>query len=210
MGHTKKVTGLAFAGKTSSFLSSSLDKTVRLWDLRADGSQSVLNMSGPPLATFDPEGYMVAATEDSHALKMYDRRNLSEPLLIGQETKAKEGNWISLAFSPDGGTVLLSTDSSQMTLIDAFTLESIHLLTGYPNNSDLRIRGDFSGDSKYVLCGGADGHIHTWKTSTGTKLCRLVGDHQAPTQCVKFNPKFCMFASACTNMEFWIPFDPNA
>lgn len=210
VGHSKKVTGLAFAGKTCSFLSSSLDKTVRLWDLRADGSQSVLTMSGPPLATFDPEGYMVAVTEDSQVLKMFDRRNLAEPLLVGQETKTRESNWISLAFSPDGGTILLSTDSSQMTLIDAFTLESIHLLTGYPNNANLRVRGDFSGDSKYVLSGGADGHIHAWKTLTGTKLCRLVGDHQAPTQCVKFNPRFCMFASACTNMEFWIPFDPNA
>lgn len=210
VGHTKKVTGLNFAGNTCSFLSSSLDKTVRLWDLRVEGFQSVLNVAGASLATFDPEGFMVAVTEDSQVLKMFDRRNLSEPLLVGQETKTKTNNWISLVFSPDGGTILLSTDSSQMYLIDAFTLESVHMLTGYPNNENLRVRGDFSSDSKYVLCGGTDGHIHCWKTSTGTKLCRLIGDHQTSTQCVKFNPRYCMFASACTNMEFWIPYDSNA
>lgn len=209
-GHTKKVTSLNFAGKSSSFVSSSLDKTVRLWDLRAEGFQSVLTMSGPTLATFDPEGFMVAVTEDSQVLKMFDRRNLSDPLITGQEIKNKDNTWISIAFSPDGGNILLSTDSSQMTLIDAFTLESLHMLTGYPNNANLRVKGDFSADSKYVLCGSTDGHIHVWKTSTGTKLCRLVGDHQTSTQCVKFNPNYCMLASACSNMEFWIPFDPNA
>ncbi|KAL5287999.1 WDR82.2 family protein [Megaselia abdita] len=209
-GHTKKVTGLNFAGKTGSFVSSSLDKTVRLWDLRTEGFQAMLNMSGPSLATFDPEGFMVAVAEDSQVLKLFDRRNLANPLLTGLDTKSKENNWISVEFSPDGGSILLSTDSSLMVLIDAFTLESVHVLTGYPNNSDLRVRGDFSADSKYVFCGGNDGHIHVWKTLSGTKLCRFVGDHQSATQCVKHNPMFCMFASACTNMEFWIPFDPSA
>lgn len=204
------MTGLGFADKTYSFVSSSLDKTVRLWDLRTEEHQSVLQMAGAPLASFDPEGYMIAVTEDSQVLKMFDRRNLSAPLITGQESKNKECNWISITFSPDGGTILLSTDTSLMILIDAFTLETVHVLTGYPNNANLRIQGDFSPDSKYVLCGSTDGQIHVWKSSTGTKVCRLVGDHQTSTQCVKYNPKFCMFVSACTNMEFWIPFDPTA
>lgn len=201
---------MSFASNSPTFISSSLDKTVRLWDLRTDGVQSKILTCGSPLSCFDPEGLVIVVAEDSQSIKLYDRRNLMTPLIIAPDTFKSDYNWTSLTFSPDGGTILLSTDGSLMTLIDAFSLESKHDLTGYPNNSSLRIQGDFSLDSKYVLCGSSDGHIHIWSTSTGTKLCLLAGDHQTSVQCVKHNPRYCMMATACTNLEFWLPFNPDS
>ena len=36
-------------------------------------------------------------------------------------------------------------------------------------------------------------------------MCVLNGDHTEAVQCVQFNPKYMMMASACKNMAFWLP-----
>ena len=48
--------------------------------------------------------------------------------------------------------------------------------------------------------GSTDGKIHAWNTETGVKTGILQGDHSGPVQCVQFNPKYMMLATACSNM----------
>ena len=52
--------------------------------------------------------------------------------------------------------------------------------------------------------GSTDGRIHCWNTETGLKLAVLGGDHTGPVQCVQFNPKYMMLATACTSMVSYI------
>ena len=51
-----------------------------------------------------------------------------------------------------------------------------------------------------INTGSTDGKVHVWSTDSGIKVATLQGDHTGPVQCVQFNPKFMMLASACTNM----------
>ena len=39
-----------------------------------------------------------------------------------------------------------------------------------------------------------------WASDSGQKLTVLEGNHPGPIQCIGFNPKYMMLASACTNM----------
>lgn len=39
-----------------------------------------------------------------------------------------------------------------------------------------------------------------WGSDSGQKLTVLEGNHPGPIQCMGFNPKYMMLASACTNM----------
>lgn len=48
--------------------------------------------------------------------------------------------------------------------------------------------------------GSQDGRVHVWGSDSGQKLTVLEGNHPGPIQCVAFNPKYMMLASACTNM----------
>jgi len=48
--------------------------------------------------------------------------------------------------------------------------------------------------------GSQDGRVHVWGSDSGQKLTVLEGNHPGPIQCVGFNPKYMMLASACTNM----------
>lgn len=61
-----------------TFLSGSLDSTIRLWDLRSANCQGLLNMSFPPIAAFDPEGLIFAAGVNSELIKMYDLRSFDK------------------------------------------------------------------------------------------------------------------------------------
>ena len=51
-----------------------------------------------------------------------------------------------------------------------------------------------------LLTGSQDGRVHVWGSDSGQKLTVLEGNHPGPIQCVGFNPKLMMLASACTNM----------
>ena len=58
----------------------------------------------------------------------------------------------------------------------------------------------FSASLLCLLTGSQDGRVHVWGSDSGQKLTVLEGNHPGPIQCVGFNPKFMMLASACTNM----------
>ena len=55
------------------------------------------------------------------------------------------------------------------------------------------------------VAGSQDGRIHVWNSENGSKTAVLDGKHPGPLQCIKFNPRFMMLASSCTNMAFWLP-----
>lgn len=89
-------------------------------------------------------------------------------------------------------------------LYSTFHFNFIDIL-GHSNNKKLPIEASYSPDSQFIFAGSVDGRVHVWNADTGYKICALNGDHPAPVQCVQFNPKYMMLASACTNMAFWLP-----
>jgi len=58
-----------------------------------------------------------------------------------------------------------------------------------------------------ISCSGStDGRVHIWRTTDGEKLATLSTDNPSDCiQCVRFNPKSFMLATATTNMVFWLP-----
>jgi len=82
----------------------------------------------------------------------------------------------------------------------------------------------FTPDSRFVISGSHDGKVIIWDVSDDTKIkgmaesARKAGQnppkqdpiaslegHSDPTRCVKFNPRFCMMATAGTELAFWLP-----
>ena len=60
------------------FLSGSLDQTIRLWDLRHPVCLGLMNLTGRPVANFDPEGLIFAAGIGSETIKLYDLRSFEK------------------------------------------------------------------------------------------------------------------------------------
>ena len=238
-GHSKRVVTLCMSPTDDSFLSGSLDKTIRLWDLRSANCQGLMHLAGRPVAAFDPEGLIFAAGINSESVKLYDLRSFDKGpfssfkfsgkifqncfnlnffifIKIAQFTAFfnvllciisadKDIEWTGLKFSPDGKTILISTNGSLIRLIDSFSGDTLQTFTGHLNSKNIPLEASFSPDSQFVISGSTDGRVHIWNAENGTKVCVLNGDHTEPVRCVQFNPKYMMMASACKNMAFWLP-----
>lgn len=205
-GHTKKVVTLSMSPVDDTFLSGSLDKTIRLWDLRSPNCQGLMHLPGRPVASFDPEGLIFAAGINSEMIKLYDLRSFDKgPFTTFCLTPDKDCDWTKLKFSSDGKMILVSTNGSTLRLIDAFHGEPLQTFMGHINTKGLYLEASFSPDAQYVLSGSQDGRIHIWSTEDGSKTAVLDGKHPGPLQCVQFSPKYMMIASTCSNMAFWLP-----
>jgi COMPASS component SWD2 len=205
-GHTKKVVTLCMSPVDDTFLSGSLDKTIRLWDLRSPNCQGLMHLLGRPVANFDPEGLIFAVGINSESVKLYDLRSFDKgPFNTFKLPQDKDCDWTGLKFSPDGKVVMIYTNGNLIHLIDAFQGNPLHTLMGHVNNKGLPLEASFSPDSQFVFSGSTDGRIHVWSAFTGYRVATLQADHAGPVQCVQFNPKYMMLASACNNMAFWVP-----
>eukprot|EP00095_Tigriopus_kingsejongensis_P001573 snap_masked-scaffold907_size82601-processed-gene-0.9 protein:Tk01573 transcript:snap_masked-scaffold907_size82601-processed-gene-0.9-mRNA-1 annotation:"wd repeat-containing protein 82" len=205
-GHSKKVVALCMSPTDDAFLSGSTDKTIRLWDLRSPNCQGLMHLAGRPVAAFDPEGLIFAAGINSESVKLYDLRSFDKgPFSSFKFPVDKDVEWTGLKFSPDGKSILVSTNGSFIRLIDSFGGSSLQTFTGHLNSKHLPLEASFSPDSQFIISGSTDGRLHIWNAENGTKVCVLNGDHSGPVQCVQFNPKYMLMASACKNMAFWLP-----
>ncbi|XP_038054439.1 WD repeat-containing protein 82-like [Patiria miniata] len=206
-GHTKKVVSLSMSPIDDSFLSGSLDKTVRLWDLRSPNCQGLMHLQGRPVASFDPEGLIFACGVNSELIKLYDLRSFDKgPFTTFRLQQDRDCDWTSLKFSADGKLILISTNGAVIRLVDAFSGQPKQTFMGHLNQKGLLLESSFSPDAKYVLSGSQDGKVHVWNAENGTKTAVLESKHcESPMHCVQFNPKFMMLATAAQHMAFWLP-----
>lgn len=88
-------------------------------------------------------------------------------------------------------------------------MEILIFFPGFANTEKIPLEASFTPDSKFVLSGSSDGFVHFWSTEDYLKVTKLRTIHQKPIKFVKFNPKYMMFASCCSQTAFWLPDSTN-
>lgn len=206
-GHQQKVVTLCMSPLDDMFLSGSLDKTIRLWDLRMQSCQGLMHVPSRPVASFDPEGLIFAAGINSNTIKLYDLRSFDKGPFTSfkLDIEQSKSEWMRLKFSPDGKLILLTSDGTALLLVDSYTGAVVHTLTGHENISKVDLDASFSADSRYVFSGSTDGHIVVWSVESGQIVARLASGHSPLIERVLFNPRYYMLATACTTLNLWIP-----
>jgi len=205
-GHTAKVVSLSVSPVDDTMISGSLDKTVRLWDLRSPDCVGLMQCQGRAVASFDPEGLIFAVGVQSEQIKLYDVRSFEKGPFSTFKYKIETGcDWTGVKFSKDGKLMMLTTNGAVVRVVEAFEGKPMFTLSGYQNNKGIHIEANFTPDSQYVMSGSTDGKLHLWRTDTGQRIGILTGEHSHPVTNVQFNPRYAVMASSCQTLCMWVP-----
>ncbi|XP_015059240.1 protein ANTHESIS POMOTING FACTOR 1 isoform X2 [Solanum pennellii] len=112
-GHKERVVSLCMSPVNDSFLSGSLDHSVRIWDLRVNACQGILRLRGRPAVAYDQQGLVFAVAMEGGAIKLFDSRHFDkgpfETFLVGGDTAERCGfnldpspTAMEASFTPDG------------------------------------------------------------------------------------------------------------
>lgn len=229
-GHTDLVTAMSMCPADDTFLSSSKDRTVRLWTAKSAGCLAELKLpdktEGAPIARFDSTGLVFAVTASmtggqGHYLHLYDARNydggafaelklshddLSRAIQTHVNVDPVQGamlssaDWTTLRFNTSGNQILVGTEKGISIVMDGFEGTVQRI---FSSSSQRPAVSCFSSDDRTLLLGNDDGRISCWSLELGTMVKQLDG-HPGPVNCIASNPKYAQFASSCTNIALWV------
>ncbi|KAH9940987.1 WD40-repeat-containing domain protein [Amylocystis lapponica] len=187
-GHKQKVVSLEVSPVDDGFMSGSLDRTVRLWDLRTPTCRGLLNVPSSPIVAYDASGLVFAIAVNHYSrILLYDQANfdkapflvitLEDPTLALVSFPPRAIFVTSLAFSTNGKYLLVGCSGDAHYVIDAFEGHLLVKLEGHAGLERRRlgsplsiepVRGNsgeevsWTPDSKYIISGSLDGRICVW------------------------------------------------
>lgn len=176
--HSDFVTSIAFHPKDDRFfLSGSLDCKLRLWNIPKKHVEFWNEL--PELITavaFDPIGRMAIAGSFTGLCLFYETDGLryhTQMHVKSTRGKNSRGSKITgiqtVGLQPDNvhGEVklLITSNDSRIRL---YNLRDKSLITKFKGNDNTcsQIRGSFSNDCKYIICGSEDREVYIWNTDS--------------------------------------------
>jgi WD40 repeat protein len=183
-GHTGSVSSVALSRDGRTALSGSIDKTIKLWDLRTGIEIRTLRghtgwVTSVALAA---DGNIAVSGSWDTTLKVWN-------LQTGEEVRTLRGHAKlvhSVAISPDGSTALSGSEDNTVKLWDLRTGTEIRTLNVVPpvyhheeNNfmdPNTVSRIAYSPDGHSALVGGGDGGLTLWDLSNGKQI-RMLESH---------------------------------
>ena len=190
-GHTNGPGSLVFSSDSNTLVSSSWYGTIRFWNVGTSSLRLTIeghfNFIGTALS---PNGNLIATANESNVF-LWNARN-------GQFNKVFTGERgiHDLTYSPDGQTLALATDGSQIQLLNAGTGQVKRTLSREGHSARLIA---FAPNSRTLASAGWDRtighHIHVWNANNG-KLQRTLTGHTERISSLVFSPDSKTLASA--------------
>ncbi|OQR81900.1 hypothetical protein THRCLA_11303 [Thraustotheca clavata] len=224
-GHTAKVTSLMMHPTADEFLTTSLDGTFRIWDIRSPESRGELKCgeAGRTLcAAYDTDGLVFGVYTGDGIVRMYDARNFTDgpfakfPLndetitvalrpILQQRKFSGKLDVLSLNFSPDQQHLLLSTNAGLLIQLDAFEGKLKRIFASHPNANGTKLGVSYSPDGKFIACGADDGSICMYDANSGAMVGTPLKGHVGQVFDLQWNPQRHLLGSVHANTLFWQP-----
>lgn len=181
-GHSDWVTSLAMLPDGQHAISSSLDGSLRVWDLAS--GQTTLNLQAHPdgisAMIVTPDGRQAVITSWDGWLRVWDLGSSEEVLQI----KAHNESIGALAITPDGQRVITGADDRLIRVWDRITGVQLLELVGH---GDLVRSLVVSPDGRTLISSSWDATVRIWDLETGKQMHFLTG-HDGWVPAVAISP----------------------
>lgn len=193
-GHSDGVMPIAFSPDGRLLASGSMDKTIKLWDVRTGTLKQTLtgHSNGVHSLEFSPDGMTLASGSDDKTIKLWNAQTGALKLTISGHNSAVH----TVAFSPDGSQLASGSTDKTIKVWDVRTGALKQTLTGHGETVKTVA---FSPDGKLLASGSDDKTIKLWDVQTGA-LKQTITGHGSGIHAIAFSPDGKTLASGSIDM----------
>ena len=161
-GHTSVVDAVAFSPDGSTLASGSRDNTIRLWNLRTGKHITTFTLASEiRYLAFSPDGSTLASSSWDQTIRLWNPHTGEL-----KTTLPDQAGWVHpVAFSPDGGTLLIGGDRISVWDTDIEQYKA-PLVTGIGDVVSLV----FNWNGTMIASGGGDYMIRLWDLAPPTTV----------------------------------------
>jgi eukaryotic-like serine/threonine-protein kinase len=169
--HTDIVQSASYSPDGSLILSTSRDKTAKIWDARSGTElltlKGITNWKGS--AAFSPDGSRIVTGSGDNTAKLWDAKTGAEVLTLRGHT----ADVLSVAYSPDGSRIVTGSQDKTAKTWDARTGAEVLTLRGHVGAVT---SASYSPDgSRIVTAAAFDMKVKVWDANTGAAFLTLRG-----------------------------------
>ena len=164
-GHSSWVTAVAWSPDGHHILTTSRDRTTRIWDATTGDNTLTLTHTDPVTAVaWSPDGHHILTASRRGTARIWDATT-------GDNTLTRV-RWVtSAAWSPDGTHILTASMDGTARIWDATTGDNTLTLTVAPKDRITSVA--WSPDGTHILTGSSDGTARIWDATTGDNTLTL-------------------------------------
>lgn len=181
-GHEAEATNCVFSPDSLWVVSTSNDRTIRIWSAKTGQSLMTLEGHGDCVnaCVFSPDGRRVMSASDDMTLRIWSADT-------GQTLLAMMGHTDGVtdcAFSPDGRRAVSASWDQTLRIWSAKSGETLLILEGHAFGVNAC---SFSPDGRLVVSASRDDTLRIWSAENGQTLRILAGHEAGVTDCA-FSP----------------------